>query len=138
MASDNKTKETKASVADYVAAIPDETKRADAAALIKLMKAATGEPAKLWGPSIIGFGSYHYVYDSGREGDMPLVSFSPRKPAIVLYGLRAAKGVDALIAKLGKVKTEKGCIYVKKLADIDMKVLEKLAREAASATKKIC
>ena len=138
MASDNKTKATKVSVTGYVAALSDEAKRADATALIKLMKAVTGESPKMWGPSIIGFGSYHYVYDSGHEGDTPLIGFSPRKSAIVLYGLRAAKNADALIAKLGKVKTEKVCIYVKRLADMDMKTLEKLASEAAKATKAKC
>ncbi|HEY8947615.1 MAG TPA: DUF1801 domain-containing protein [Rhizomicrobium sp.] len=132
---ENKTKATKASVGDYVAALPDETKRSDAKALIKMMKAITGEPAKMWGPSIIGFGSLHYVYESGREGDMPLLAFSPRKPAIVLYGLRGAKDADAKIAKLGKVTTGKGCVYVKKLADIDMAALEKLARESAKTNK---
>lgn len=132
---ENKTKATKASVADYIAALPDESKRNDAKALVKMMKAITGEPAKMWGPSIIGFGSLHYVYDSGREGDMPLLAFSPRKPAIVLYGLRGAKDADAKIARLGKVTTGKGCVYVKKLADIDMAALEKLARESAKANK---
>jgi hypothetical protein len=135
MAAENKTKATKASVSGYVAAIADETKRADAKALSKMMKAITGEPAKMWGPSIIGFGSLHYVYDSGREGDMPLLAFSPRKPAIVLYGLRGAKDADAKIAKLGKVKVGKGCVYIKKLADVDVKALKKLARESAKANK---
>jgi Domain of unknown function (DU1801) len=135
MASDNKTKATKASVADYIAALPDAAKRADAKTLVKMMKAITGEPAKMWGPSIIGFGSLHYVYDSGREGDMPLLAFSPRKPAFVLYGLRGAKDADAKISKLGKVTTGKGCVYVKALADIDMASLEKLARESAKANK---
>ena len=84
---ENKTQTTKASVTDFVEAIPDETRRADAKALLKLMRAATGEKPKMWGPSIIGFGSYHYKYDSGREGDMPMVGFSPRKAATVFYGL---------------------------------------------------
>ena len=135
MASDNKTKATKASVADYIAAIPDSAKRADAKALVKMMKDITGEPAKMWGPSIIGFGSLHYVYESGREGDMPLLAFSPRKSAFVLYGLRGAKDADAKIVKLGKVTTGKGCVYVKKLADVDMAALEKIARESAKANK---
>lgn len=132
---ENKTKATKASVSDYIAALPDAAKRADAKALARMMKDITGEPAKMWGPSIIGFGSLHYVYESGREGDMPLLGFSPRKPAFVLYGLRGAKDADAKIAKLGKVTTGKGCVYVKKLADVDIAALEKLARESAKANK---
>jgi hypothetical protein len=83
---DNKTKPTKLSVAAYIDALTDETKRADAKALVKLMQSATGERPKMWGPSIVGFGSYHYTYESGREGDMPLAGFSPRKAATVLYG----------------------------------------------------
>ncbi|MGN6148258.1 MAG: DUF1801 domain-containing protein [Rhizomicrobium sp.] len=133
---ENKTKATKASVADYIAALPEKEKQTDAKALVKMMRAIVGEPAKMWGPSIIGFGSLHYVYDSGREGDMPLLAFSPRKPAIVLYGLRAAKDAEAKIEKLGNVTTGKGCVYVKKLADIDLSALEKLMREAAKAATK--
>ena len=132
----NKTAPTKLSVTDFVAAIPDETKRADAKALIKLMQAATGEKPKMWGPSIIGFGIYHYVYESGREGDMPVVGFSPRKPAIVTYGLRAADDIEASLPKLGKHTTEKGCIYIKKLADVDQTVLKTLIVKSAAATRK--
>src|SRR5262247_424961 len=84
---ENKTKPSKVSVAAFIDALTDETRRADAKALIKLMQSATGEKPKMWGPSIIGFGSYHYTYESGREGDMPVVGFSPRKVATVLYGL---------------------------------------------------
>src|SRR5271169_4383349 len=115
---DNKTKPTKLSVAAFIDALTDQTKRADAKSLVKLMQSATGEKPKMWGPSIIGFGSYHYTYDSGREGDMPLVAFSPRAAAIVLYGLRGsnsdAPSSDAQLAKLGKHTTGKGCVYVKK------------------------
>ena len=132
----NKTVPTKLSVTDFVATIPDEAKRADAKSLIKLMQTATGEKAKMWGPSIIGFGSYHYVYESGREGDMPLVGFSPRKPAIVFYGLRAADDIEASLTKLGKHTTEKGCIYIKKLADVDQTILKTLIVKAAAATRK--
>ena len=82
----NKTKPTEVSVAAYIEAIADESKRADAKALVKLMQTASGEKPKMWGPSIIGFGSYHYKYESGREGDMPVIAFSPRKAATVLYG----------------------------------------------------
>src|SRR2546421_3352172 len=98
---ENKTKPTKISVAEFIDAINDQTKRADAKTLVKLMQSATGEKPKMWGPSIIGFGSLHYVYDTGREGDMPLIGFSPRKAANVLYIARFS-GSESLLAKLGK------------------------------------
>src|ERR1700684_4516279 len=120
---DNKTKPTELSVTAFIDAITDPTKRADAKALVELMQGAAGEKPKMWGPSIIGFGSYHYKYDSGREGDMPLVGFSPRKAAAVLY-LAGLSDSEALLAKLGKHTTGKGCLYIKKLADVDKKVLE--------------
>lgn len=129
---ENKTKATKASVAQFIATVPDAAKRADAKTLVKMMQAATGEKAKMWGPSIVGFGSRHYVYESGREGDMPLVAFSPRKPAIVLY--IGAVG-DPLLARLGKHTTGKGCLYIKTLADVDVKVLDKLIASAAKRRK---
>src|SRR6266852_428473 len=88
---ENKTKPTKVSVSAFINAIADPTKRADAKALVKLMQNVTGEKPKMWGPSIVGFGSYHYTYDSGREGDMPLIAFSPRKAATVLYNLSYAE-----------------------------------------------
>jgi Domain of unknown function (DU1801) len=132
---DNKTQTTKASVTDFVEAIPDETRRADAKALLKLMKTATGEKPKMWGPSIIGFGSCHYKYDSGREGDMPMAGFSPRKAATVFYGLLGFGGAADLLSKLGKHSTGKGCLYVKKLADVDQKVLEALVVKSVAVAK---
>jgi len=132
---DNKTKPTKVSVAAYIAALTDQTRRADAKALVKLMQRATGEKPKMWGPSIIGFGSYHYTYDSGREGDMPVVGFSPRKAATVLYIGLGAGGSEALLAKLGKHTTGKGCLYIKKLADVDQKVLEGLVAKSVAAKR---
>ncbi len=131
---ENKTKATKASVSEFIAAVSDEAKRKDAKALVKMMKSATGEKPAMWGPSIIGFGSVHYVYDSGREGDMPLVGFSPRKPAFVLYGV--ARTSEAMLDKLGKHTTGKGCLYIKKLADVDVKVLEKMIAFAVKAKSK--
>jgi Domain of unknown function (DU1801) len=131
---ENKTKPTKLSVAAFIDAIADQTKRADAKTLVKLMQRASGEKPKMWGPSIIGFGSYHYKYDTGREGDMPLIGFSPRKPATVLYGMRTSDS-DALIAKLGKHTTGKGCLYIKKLTDVDQKVLEALAVKSVAAMR---
>ena len=135
MSAENKTKATKASVAAFLGAIPDEAKRADARTLVKLMSAATGERPKLWGPSIVGFGTCHYVYASGREGDMPLVGFSPRKAAIVLYVSRGYPGFDALLARLGKHTTGGGCLYVKRLADLDPKVLEELVAKSVAAMR---
>jgi hypothetical protein len=130
---ENKTKAIRASVSAFLAAIPDDTKRADAKTLAKLMHAATGEKPKMWGPSIIGFGTHHYIYASGHEGDMPLIGFSPRKPALVLY-LTRFQGSDALLAKLGKHTSGKGCLYIKKLADVDTKILKQLIDKSAAAT----
>jgi Domain of unknown function (DU1801) len=130
---ENKTKPTTVSVSAFIEAIPDESKRADAKALVKMMQSVSGEKAKMWGPSIIGFGSYHYKYDTGREGDMPLIGFSPRKAANVLYGAIGFKGADALLAKLGKHTTGKGCLYIKKLSDVDQKVLETLVVKSLAA-----
>ncbi|MBZ5504550.1 MAG: DUF1801 domain-containing protein [Acidobacteriia bacterium] len=129
---DNKTKPTKLSVAAFIDALADQSRRADAKALVKLMQNAAGEKPKMWGPSIIGFGSYHYTYDSGREGDMPLVAFSPRKAATVLYGFSDSK---ALLAKLGKHTKGKGCLYIKKLADVDQKVLEAMVIQSLAAKR---
>src|SRR5271168_4610649 len=121
---ENKTKPTKLSVAAFIAALADPAKRTDAKVLVKLLQSATGERPKMWGPSIIGFGSYHYRYESGREGDMPLAGFSPRKAAIVLYGLNGFSEAEEWLAKLGKHTGGRGCLYIKKLADVDRKVLE--------------
>ena len=130
---ENKTKPTEVSVAAYVDGLKDETKRADTQELIRLMEKATGEEPKMWGPSIIGFGSYHYTLDSGREGDMPLACFSPRKAAIVLYGLTGFSESEPLLAQLGKYTTGGGCIYVKRLADIDVKALASLVVKSVAA-----
>jgi hypothetical protein len=132
---ENKTKATKLSVAAFIDAIADGARRADAKALAKLMQGATGEKATMWGPSIVGFGSVHYVYESGREGDMPLVGFSPRKAATVLYGLMGAGESEALRVKLGEHTTGKGCLYIKKLGDVDEEVLEALVAKAVAAKR---
>ena len=132
---DNKTKPTKLSVTAFIDALTDQTKRADAKSLVKLMQSATGEKPKMWGPSIIGFGSYHYTYDSGREGNMPVAGFSPRKAATVLYIVTGFSGAEALLAKLGKHTTGKGCLYIKKLADVDQKVLEALVVKSVAARR---
>lgn len=132
---ENKTQPTKLSVAAFIAALMDPTRRADAKALVKLMHAATGEKPKMWGPSIIGFGSYHYKHESGREGDMPLIGFSPRKAATALYNMTGFSNSEALRARLGEHTTGKGCLYIKKLADIDQKVLETLVGKSVSAMR---
>ena len=132
---DNKTKPTKVSVAAYIDALTDQTRRADAKALVKLMQRATGEKPKMWGPSIIGFGSYHYTHDSGREGDMPIISFSPRKAATVLYNITGSSDSKALLAKLGKHTAGGACLYIKKLADVDQKVLEALAVKSVATMR---
>jgi hypothetical protein len=130
---DNKTKPTKLSVSAFIDAITGPSRRSDAKALVKLMQKAAGEKPRMWGPSIIGFGSYHYVYDSGREGDMPVVAFSPRNAATVLYGLSDA---EALLPKLGKHTRGKGCLYIKKLADVDQKVLEAMVVKSVAGRAK--
>ena len=130
---ENKTKPTEVSVAAFIEAIIDEGKRADAKVLAKLMQKASGEKPKMWGPSIVGFGTYHYKYDSGREGDMPVIGFSPRTAASVLYGLIGFSGAEALLAKLGKHTTGKGCLYIKKLSDVNVTVLESMLAKALAA-----
>ncbi len=132
---DNKTKPTELSVAAFIDAITDPARRADAKALVKLMQSASGEKPKMWGPSIIGFGSCHYKYESGREGDMPMIGFSPRKAANVLYGMNGSGDSKGLLAKLGKHTTGKGCLYIKKLADVDREVLETMAAKSIAATR---
>jgi hypothetical protein len=132
---DNKTKPTKLSVTAFIEALADPAKRADAKALVKFLQSATGEKPKMWGPSIIGFGSCHYKYESGREGDMPLIGFSPRKAATVLYNMIGFGDAEALLAKLGKHTTGKGCLYIKRLADVDQEVLEALAVKSLAATR---
>jgi hypothetical protein len=125
----NKTTETEVSVIDYINAIEQEGKRQDSFKLIELMKNVSGEEPKMWGPSIIGFGNYHYKYDSGHEGDAPLIGFSPRKAAISLYVFTGLDEQLYLLDNLGKFTMGKACIYVKKLADIDEKALTNLMKE---------
>lgn len=131
----SKTKPTNISVASFVNGLTEPAKRSDAKVLIGLMKRVTGEKPKMWGPSIIGFGTNHYRYESGREGDTVLVGFSPRKPATVLYGVTGSKSAEALLAKLGKHTTGKGCLYIKKLSDVDEKVLEELIVKSVAAKR---
>lgn len=132
---DNKTKPTNASVVAFINALTNEIRQADARVLVKLMRDATGEKPKMWGPSIIGFGNYHYTYDSGREGDAPLVSFSPRQAATVLYVMTGFRSAEALLARLGKHTTGGVCLYIKKLADVDRDVLKKLIVQSVAAMR---
>ena len=132
---ENKTKPTKLSVTAFINAVADPGQRADAKALIKLMQNASGKKPQMWGPSIIGFGTHHYRYDSGREGDMPVIGFSPRKAATVLYGVAGAGEAKALLPKLGKHTTGKGCLYIKKLADVDQQVLQAMLAKSVAATR---
>jgi len=132
---ENKTQPTKLSVAVFIDALKDQAQRADAKALVKLMQRAAGEKPKMWGPSIIGFGSYHYTYETGREGDAPLIAFSPRKAATVLYNVTGFSGAEVLLAKLGKHTTGKGCLYIKKLADVDQQVLEAMVVKSLAAAR---
>ncbi len=132
---ENKTQPTKLSVAAFIDALTDQTRKADAKALVKMMQGATGEKPAMWGPSIIGFGSRHYKYESGREGDMPVVGFSPRKAATVLYSTIAFSGSEAFLAKLGKHTTGKGCLYIRKLADVDQKVLQEMVAKSVAANR---
>lgn len=122
----NKTTQTLISVDDFINSVKDETKRKDSFSLIQLIKNQTGLEPKMWGPSIVGFGSYHYKYDSGHEGDSPLVGFSPRVSAITLYLSGHFEKREELLEELGKHKTDKGCIYVKKLDDINIETLQKI------------
>lgn len=122
----NKTTETSNSVEEFIDEISDETKRKDSLALIRFIEKQTGLEPKMWGSSIVGFGSYHYKYESGHEGDCPLLGFSPRAAAIVLYFFGQFEKREELLKKLGKHKTGKGCVYVKKLSDINMEILGKM------------
>lgn len=133
---ENKTKVTELSADSYFSAITDAARREDCEVLAKLMTKATKEPPKMWGTSIVGFGSYHYKYDSGREGDSCAVGFSSRKGDISLYLLADFPERDELLAKLGKHKTGKVCVYVSKLSDVDLKILEKLVAGSHAETRR--
>jgi hypothetical protein len=131
-----RTKPTNSSVAEFIGAIIDPAKRRDAETLVKVLEGVAGEKPRMWGPSIIGFGSCHYRYETGREGDMPLISFSPRKAATVLYNVIQSEDCKTLLAKLGKHTTGKGCLYIKKLSDVDQEVLKAIVVESVAAMRK--
>lgn len=135
MPSPNKTHRTDASVKAFIDKHPKEEMRDDSRVLVALMQELTGEEPHMYGPSIIGFGTYHYTYASGHSGSAPLAAFSPRKPELVIYLGQEAVEAETL-AKLGKHKATKGCLYVKRLADIDLKVLKAMIKKSIAATRK--
>ena len=124
------TKLNDASVENFLNKVEDDQKRKDCFEIVEMMKQVTKEQPKMWGPAIIGFGSYHYKYESGREGDMMQIGFSPRKQNITLYVGLGEDLENPLLKKLGKYTTGKGCLYIKKLADVDNKVLQELIKES--------
>ena len=128
--SENKTRPTAQSVADFIGSVEHNTRREDGFVLLDMMSEITGEDAVLWGSSIVGFGSYHYKYESGREGDMPLVGFSPRKQSMTLYIMPGFDQYEDLLEQLGKHKIGKSCLYVNKLADVDEDVLKRLIKHS--------
>lgn len=127
---DIKTKENDADVEAFLNAVPDERRRNDGLAILALMKEVTGEEPRMWGDSIVGFGRYHYKYASGREGDMPLAGFSPRKQNLTLYIMMGFDGFDELRGRLGKHKVSKACLYINKLSDVDEAVLREMVRQS--------
>lgn len=135
--SENKTKPTEISVEEFIRN-SDPKKMENSFRLVKIMEELSGEPAKMWGPSIIGFGNYHYKYESGREGDMCRIGFAPRKSAFSLYVLHCDDEVqNQLVSDLGKIKMGQGsCIYFKKLDDLNLDILEKIIKESLKETKK--
>ena len=131
-----KTKPTKDSVESHIAAMANEEQRNDAQRLVVLMRKVTRQEPRMWGPSIVGFGSYHYKYASGHEGDSALTGFAARGRELVVYTAADFEGRDALLAKLGEHKTGKVCVYIRRLANVDLKVLEKLIARSVADTKK--
>lgn len=130
----NKTTETPASVADYLQAIADEKRRKDCVDITGLFSKQTALEPRMWGPAIVGFGSYHYKYDSGHEGDAPLVAFASRSTAIVLY-IPNFEGKEELLKQLGKHKVGKGCVYINKLSDVDTKILSEMVEKGIEFRK---
>lgn len=130
-----KTKPTARTLAQFLdEKVPDAERRKDCEAIAAIMEKATKRPAVMWGPSIVGFGTYHYKYDSGREGDFLVIGFSPRKSDLTLYGLAINDSPD-LMEKLGKYKNGKGCLYIKKMSDVHLPTLRELVKRAVDAKK---
>lgn len=133
---EQKTKPTAQSVESFLDKIESEQVRDDCVTLIKLMKKVTGSGPKMWGPSIVGFGQYHYKYESGHEGYSCLAGFSPRKTNLTVYVMSGSEKHKKLLAKLGKVKTSVACLYIKKLEDVDLAVLEEIIKHSVDTVKK--
>lgn len=131
-----KTKPTEVSVESHIAAIANEEQRADARTLVALMRRVAMQEPRMWGPSIVGFGSYHYKYASGHEGDSALAAFAARGRELVVYIEADFEGRDILLARLGKHKTGKVCVYIRRLANVDLEVLEMLVARSIAETKR--
>jgi len=134
---EQKTKETDESVIEFIESVENPKKRQDAYRLLEIFEETSGYPAKMWGPSIIGFGSYHYVYASGHEGDAPLVGFSPRKAKTTLYFATGDDERIQLLEKLGKHTSGKGCVYINKTDDVDISVLKELITQSIAFLQKL-
>ncbi len=131
-----KTKRTARSVEGFLRGVEDDERQKDCRALVALMKQATGAQPEMWGPSIVGFGSYHYKYASGREADWFVAGFSPRKQNLTLYIMSGFKGAEGLLQKLGKHTTGSSCLYIKSLADVDNAALRKLVERSVAEVRK--
>jgi hypothetical protein len=131
----NKTKTTGKSVADFLKGLKDPEQRRDSQALVKLMRVVTKQKPRMWGTSMVGFGEHHYQYASGREGDIFILGFAPRKPNLVIYSMAGGRYAPDLMAKLGRYKTGKGCLYIRRLEDIHLPTLKKLLVRAFKRVK---
>ncbi len=131
-----KTKKNRQSVTKFLSSVKDVTRRADAKKVLALMKDVTGQKPAMWGDSIVGFGTYRYKYESGREGEWPITGFSPRKTSLTLYIMSGFSKYQELLGQLGKHKTGKSCLYINRLDDVDLKVLRRLIRESVAHVKR--
>ncbi|NLF13554.1 MAG: DUF1801 domain-containing protein [Anaerolineaceae bacterium] len=132
-----KTKPTDASVQEFLGSVDNDRRREDGFALLEMMREVTGEEPRMWGPSIVGFGSYHYKYQSGREGDTIVAGFSPRKQNLTLYLTGGLDEYRELLGRLGKHKTGKGCLYINKLQDVDLNTLRELIRQSVEEARRM-
>ncbi|HEX5004972.1 MAG TPA: DUF1801 domain-containing protein [Gemmatimonadales bacterium] len=133
---EQKTKPTRVKVSDFIAKLPDERRRTEAKQLLRVFKAATGKRPVMWGPSIVGYGAYHYKYASGHEGDCCLAGFSPRKAAISVYITAGFREMGPLLKKLGRHKKAVGCLYLPRLDEVDLKVLEQMIRKSVAIVRR--
>lgn len=131
-----KTKKTNASVTAFLNKVKNKQRKEDCFTVLEMMKEITGDEPKMWGPSIVGFGTYHFVYESGREGDWMITGFSPRAQSLTLYIMSGFYKYDELMGKLGKHKTGKSCLYISKLEDVDQSILKKLIKASVAHMKK--